>query len=262
MKIHDYIPFTTLQEKKTAFYIGTIGNVKSQVLVHRPLGIQDYQLLYTVSGKGAAFVQGETYELKKGSILFSPPNTAHEYHRLTSEWETLFITFNGCGIPGFFDPEAAVWNADFDFEGWWKLLHAYRQDPKRARDLSISLYAMLLELKDAIRQPLSPALKKQHVLAQAMHYLAEEKEPQLSTLASMLHMSEAHLCRLFKEYTGYRPFEYMNLIRLQKARELLQSSSLSVGEVARACGYESHSYFTMLFKRHTGMTPTEYRQML
>lgn len=259
MKVTGYVSFITLQEKKMAFYIATIGCTQFQTIVHRPLGIENFQFLYTQSGKGQVFLNGTTYELKKGSILFIPPNTAHEYHRIDTEWKTLYITFNGSSLPGFFDLEPAVWTFPFDFEKWWNLLYFYKQKPDYFKELSVSLYSMLLEIKDHAAQTSLLTPQKQHMLTYAMHYLAEEPEPQLHKITEELGISEAHFCRIFKEYTGYRPFEYMNLIKIQKARELLKNSKLGISEIAKSVGYESHSYFSLLFKRYTGMTPTEYR---
>ena len=58
MKISEYLSFATLIEKNLPFYIATIGNPKYQPPVHRPLGIEDYQLLYTLGGEGCCFING------------------------------------------------------------------------------------------------------------------------------------------------------------------------------------------------------------
>ena len=52
---------------------------------------------------------------------------------------------------------------------------------------------------------------------------------------------------------------YLNEFRVEKARELLASTRLSVREVSVACGYSDANYFARVFKRVTGKTPSEYR---
>ena len=96
-------------------------------------------------------------------------------------------------------------------------------------------------------------------MTRALHYMSDNRDLSLGDIAAQFNISEEHFCRVFKEYTGYRPFEYLNLVKLQKAKELLKNTSLSIGEVCIESGFESHSYFSMLFKRSNGCTPGEYR---
>lgn len=262
MVVSGYAPFVTRREKQMPFYVTTIGNPRYQTVVHRPLGIEDSQLLYTISGRGNIFLNGKTYEVEQGMLVFLPPHTAHEYHCISERWETLYITFNGSGIRDFWDTEPAIWERmdGFSFESWYNKLYQYKYQPEMAKKLSIELYSMLLELKEHVTQTAAGLQKKQHMLTQAMYYLAEEKDPELEKIAVRLGISKSHFCRIFKEFTGYRPFEYMNLLRIQKGKELLKDSRMSIQEIAGAVGYESHSYFSMLFKRYVGMTPGEYRK--
>ena len=262
MMITRCVPFLTLQEKKMPFYVSTIDRVSHQMVVHRPLGIEHHQFLYTVSGCGIAFLDGKTYELKKGMMLYLPPNTAHEYHCDIDSWETMYITFGGSGIASFWDFEPSVWGElkSFDFESWHEVLYSYKSRPEAVKELSVALYSMLLELKDSVEGISPSAREKKHILTLAMHELAESSELSLERIASRIGISEAHFCRIFKEYTGFRPFEYMNLLKLQRAKELLKNTEMSISEIAKSVGYESHSYFSMLFKRYMGITPTEYRR--
>ena len=93
-----------------------------------------------------------------------------------------------------------------------------------------------------------------------MHYLSENTNMSLADAAAEFNISEEHFCRIFKSYTGYRPFEYVNLVKIQKSKELLKNTNYSVGEIASQSGFDSHSYFTFIFKKYTGMTPTQYRK--
>lgn len=67
-------------------------------------------------------------------------------------------------------------------------------------------------------------------------------------------------CQIFKKYLGRTPNDYLNSFRLEKGMELLKSTSLTVTEIAEACGYSSSSYFTEMFTRLKGCTPTAYRK--
>ncbi|MEE1046739.1 MAG: AraC family transcriptional regulator [Clostridia bacterium] len=262
MNISEYAVFLTLSERKMPLYLPTIGRAKYQTLVHRPLGIEDGQFLYSLRGKGIAFVNGQTYEMKEGTLFYLPPNTAQEYHCDGDVWETIYITFGGSGLAGIWDVEPFVRNNayDFEFEKWYDILYKYKNTPNCEKEISVSLYAMLLDFKDKLENTTDIAKKKIHILTGAMHEMAEKKNVALEDIARRSGVSEAHFCRIFKEYTGYRPFEYMNMLKIQKAKELLKNTDMSVCEISKKVGYESHSYFSMLFKRYMGITPSEYRK--
>ncbi|HEX3427196.1 MAG TPA: helix-turn-helix domain-containing protein [Candidatus Limnocylindrales bacterium] len=66
--------------------------------------------------------------------------------------------------------------------------------------------------------------------------------------------------RRFRSATGRRPIEYVNEIRVDEARRILESSSLAVDEVGSSVGYEDPTFFRRLFKRMTGLTPATYRR--
>lgn len=79
-----------------------------------------------------------------------------------------------------------------------------------------------------------------------------------ATEKSGLH--ERTFKRRFKAATGYTPVDYIQTLRIEEAKEILESTSLSIEEVALAIGYEDLSFFRSLFKRKTGVTPSRYRQ--
>ena len=261
MVISSYSTFLTTQEKNMPFFLATIGRVNYQTVVHRPLGIEHHQFLYTLSGKGSVFISGKTFELKPGSMLYLPPNIAHEYHCVEDKWETAYITFGGSGLNNFWDFEPSVWTngQDFEFEKWFDILESYKNNPDMEKERSITLYALLIEFKEKAIYVSNSAKKKKHIFTLAMHELCECTEPNLENIAKKIGVSESHFCRVFKEYTGFRPFEYMNRLKLHKAKELLKSTDMSVKEVSEAVGFASHSYFSKLFKYYIGVTPSEYR---
>lgn len=82
----------------------------------------------------------------------------------------------------------------------------------------------------------------------------------VSELASMCGLSDGGFRRLFKEYSGKSPIEYMIGARLEAACGLLDNSSYTVEAISEMLNFESCSYFCKLFKRKLGMTPSEYRR--
>jgi AraC family transcriptional regulator len=78
-------------------------------------------------------------------------------------------------------------------------------------------------------------------------------------LASAVHLSRAHLQRLFKRETGVHLSSVLAECRLQKAAELLSASDMPIKEIAYAAGYEHHSSFVRAFKQRFAETPARYR---
>ncbi|MBI1424450.1 MAG: helix-turn-helix domain-containing protein [Gammaproteobacteria bacterium] len=86
-----------------------------------------------------------------------------------------------------------------------------------------------------------------------------DKDIVLEAVAAEHAMSPRNLLRRFKAATGHLPGEYLQLLRISAARQLLERGRAPVQKVAATVGYEDSAYFRGIFKRHTGMTPTEYR---
>jgi transcriptional regulator GlxA family with amidase domain len=81
----------------------------------------------------------------------------------------------------------------------------------------------------------------------------------IGQLLEEIPMSYSKFRQAFKKATGLSPNQYYLDIRLNKAKELLTSTSLSVNEIAYHTGFESIFYFSKLFKKRNGVPPKDYR---
>ena len=73
-------------------------------------------------------------------------------------------------------------------------------------------------------------------------------------------MSESTFTRHFKAATGYTPLAYVQALRIEEAKQILETSEISVEDVALEVGYDDVPYFRQLFRRLTGLTPADYRR--
>ena len=98
-------------------------------------------------------------------------------------------------------------------------------------------------------------------IEQSIAYMMEHlnKPLQVATLAATANVSASHFFVLFKRYTGCPPIDYFIHLRMHRACELLNSSSLHVKEVAAALGYDDPFYFSRVFKSVNRIAPSEYR---
>jgi AraC family transcriptional regulator len=83
----------------------------------------------------------------------------------------------------------------------------------------------------------------------------------LAELAGVASMSTFHFAREFKRATGSTPHQYLIRFRIERAKELLSRSEMSLVDVGFRAGFSHQSHFTRLFHKLTGTTPLSYRLM-
>ncbi len=89
------------------------------------------------------------------------------------------------------------------------------------------------------------------------HYM---EDLAVKDIAGYLGYSEAYFCKLFKQSFGHSFVSYLTDFRMQKAEELMRSSSLSIKDIGKAVGYPDPNYFTKVFRRVRGVSPSEFRE--
>jgi transcriptional regulator GlxA family with amidase domain len=85
------------------------------------------------------------------------------------------------------------------------------------------------------------------------------QELTLDEMSRVVNVTPSHLCRLFKADIGGPPRKYLKQLRMQKAKELLETSALSVKEIMNGVGILDESHFVRDFKFAYGLPPGKYR---
>lgn len=81
----------------------------------------------------------------------------------------------------------------------------------------------------------------------------------VDAMAKKACMSTSHFYKMFKNTFGETPIDYLNTQRLNKAKQLIRTTSRKLADIAHVSGFNSSSYFTRVFKLNEGMTPNQYR---
>ncbi len=104
--------------------------------------------------------------------------------------------------------------------------------------------------------------KQANGIIPAIEYIHEHftERPSVAKIAEAAHISESHLLHSFGKATGTSVLQYINHLRFLHAKALFATTRLSVGEVAKACGFESLSYFSKEYTRRMGISPSMARQ--
>jgi AraC family transcriptional regulator of arabinose operon len=252
------------------FYVNGVGGLLNQVPIERPNGYPDYHWLHCLRGAGRLYIQGREYMLQKNTGFLMHPGVPHEYFAVKEHFETRWVTFGGKGVPSLLQALEFGRFCFFTFSDSTLLdsliadIFALAQSKDHAKGYGCSskLYQLLLEIKSSQVDPV-PYTKQRRVAA-VTAYMEERyaENPTVEEMADAIGTSPQYLFRLFRSTLHMRPFHYLTLFRIQKAKELLlEERGLPVKDVAAEVGYKDASYFCSLFKKHEGLTPMEFRKM-
>lgn len=99
-------------------------------------------------------------------------------------------------------------------------------------------------------------------IAKALDFISDgyKDNIKIESLAKMCNMSETHFRRLFNEYMNMTPIEYVNMIRIQMACEIMKKSNITMHDIAEKCGFVTISTFHRNFKRIVGVTPYQWKK--
>jgi AraC-like DNA-binding protein len=129
-------------------------------------------------------------------------------------------------------------------------------------ELSSIQFDIYKNISSKIIGPSQKALRDAKRSKTMLNYISNHFSSTLTVemLASDSKISESEVLRCFKNTTGTTPMQYVINYRLQRASELLVSTSMKVIDIALDCGFGETSYFTKKFKKKYRITPTAYRK--
>ena len=234
--------------------------------------LDSYQLIYISRGKGKLFISPtRSITISAGNMLIIPPYTWHSYlPDKKTGWQEYWIGMYGPNIDarfknGFFSTEHLIYNIGLRDD----IIHLYNQAIELALAENATYHQALAGIGNLILGMAIYYDSNQHYTNDATVKQIDKariimRENYLSGISPMdvakqINMGYSWFRKQFKEYTNVSPAHFIMELRLQKAKNILLNSSLSVKEVSYMIGYEDATYFTSLFKKYTGLTPLAYR---
>lgn len=105
-------------------------------------------------------------------------------------------------------------------------------------------------------------IKHHNVIYQTTAYIKENLAEKLTLedAAEHVSLSKSYFCRILKDELGYTFTEYVNHLRVERAKLYLRDSTMSIADIAYAVGFDDQSYFTRIFKKLTNVSPGQYRK--
>lgn len=132
---------------------------------------------------------------------------------------------------------------------------------KTPLEVTSLLYTAASDFTERIRQQKQHISYSEHIVRCTGYIFHHLHEPvTLEALSAETGLSPAYLSVLFKKETGMALADFIQLQRIEEAKNLLRFSDYQISEISTFLAFSSQSYFTSVFKRHTGVTPKKYRE--
>ncbi len=235
--------------------------------------LNEYQLLYITEGKGVftSTHQQET-ELNEGDMFLLFPGEWHTYHPdPETGWKSYWIGFKWKNIDErvglrFLLREKPIYHIGFSsvivqlYESAYATATA---EEAYSQQLLAGIVNHLIGMMYSLERNIELNKNHAHVdmVNRARLRIREALESSLTIqqVAEELGVSYSNFRKLFKEYTGLSPAAYQQDLKLQRAKELLKTTNLSIKEIAYRLNFDSPDYFSAKFKIKTGRKPSEMR---
>ena len=238
--------------------------------------LPEYQLLYIIEGQGV-FHSATMPEarLKAGDFFLLFPGEWHSYHPTgPTGWKKYWIGFKGDNMDrrvraGFLSPTKPIYHVGYSatIEALYKRAYeAAIAEEAYSQQLMAGIVNHLIGLMYSLERNIELKNRNQaHVdmISRARLRIREQLESSLTIqqVAEEMGMSYSNFRKLFKEHTGLSPATYQQDLRLQRAKELLSTTSMSIKEIAYRLNFDSPDYFSAKFKSKTGHKPSELRNL-
>ena len=243
------------------------------------------EIYYLTAGERIYFIRDRTYHIRPGDMVVLSSNIVHRaysvgggspnHERIILEvYQPMLASMRE--LFGRSGPEEAL-------RGVFGVLRLGQEEQSQVRSW---IYGIMREMKERqygyeamvrcimaqllafIIRRMSQEASAERVTAkntrmlEIADYLAAHSNQKLSLdkIAERFYISKYHLCRTFKQATGFTLAEYINTSRVMRARELLLTTRCSITEIAEETGFESGTHFGKVFKQYMGTPPLAYRK--
>lgn len=240
-------------------------------------------IVYVISGRRIFHKDNKTWDVKEGVCVFVKKGTHISERKDGEEWCVMaflmpdnflkqLVTENARNLPLANLPEADIDHVlpldvnEFSKSFFYSMLPYFNQSPPVPENL------LELKFKELV---LSLLLNKENTrFLSHLNNLSHDKNPSiedimhsnftanlsLSEYASLSCKSVPTFKREFKKIFNETPARWVMKKRINLAKELLENTSLSIGEVTFQCGFENQTHFSRIFKERVGTSPLQFRR--
>lgn len=243
--------------------ITSATNEETPGSTYGPYALDHFMLEWIIEGSATSVIGGKLVQVGPGTVIFGRPTMQIEHRWGKNRVYHSLLVFRLSQTPKTWPP---IWPTIQELEPenvvfplWRYILGQSREDPM----ISFML-EQILQLFVTGKTGTSPSVPK--VVEEALTYIQEQmalrpsEALRLEEVARRVGVSEQHLCRIFKESVGESPMHCAQMLRLERAKKLLDETELSIAEISDMFAYSSQFHFSRNFKLSYGMSPSAYRK--
>lgn len=258
--------------KKIYFYPISAGHffcVKDYHLVRK--NYNSLLITHILDGTFTYIKDGKHTTAHKGDTVILDCYKPHEYYTNDS-FESIWVHISGANSYELFEEiERSDGNLIKckDIQHVEKLLfrifNGIKSDnPPTELNLSLDIYKLFAELLNPQSAKSKGENSYEDCVQIVKEYISENLNENLTVgkLAEIVNMSSSHFSRIFKRQTGFSPYDYILISRLNRAKYLLQVSDMTVASIAYETGFNSESNFIFFFTENAGISPGKFRKLI
>ncbi|MCR5155824.1 MAG: AraC family transcriptional regulator [Butyrivibrio sp.] len=258
--------------RSNLLYLQEIGRLTAQKPhTSKRQNLSSFLFIYVRSGSGYIDYEGKEYAVSAGDCVFINCQNLYSHRTSNDLWSIEWIHFNGESILPIYlkyreRGGQAVFHADeaANPRGIWEELNTVARSSDYIRDIRINeclsrLLTFLMSFSwNPEAAPESGSGRSINALKEYLDTHYQEKIT-LDKLAEIFLTSKYTLSRSFKEQTGTSIINYLLVVRITHAKQMLRFTDMTVEEIGYSCGITPLYYFSRMFKQIEGVSPMEYR---
>ncbi len=235
-----------------------------------------YEIYFLQKGSRMIFTENSLYSINENSVVIIPPFTPHKTEGGPYERTNVYISdslvspsvkvfLNANETPNYFIiPEeylgiinellARACSAD--------ALNQKMQQEEKLAFFNTIVFFLRNSQKVSLVNERNKISSTDDLIMEIIAYIKENlsKKITISALCKKFYLTESSLHKKFKSVVNCTVGEYLSIVKIEKAKELLYNTNKSIQAISDECGFSSQNYFALIFKQKCGVSPSGYRK--
>ena len=263
---HMYFYTASQTAKKLLYYPIAIGEFycNKDYSVERTTNYDSILAIYILDGSITLQQEGTVLTAYKNELLLVDCYKPHKYFA-DANAHTVWVHFDGNNSRQWFEEiklkKGQKIKCNRQTADCISNVIKYIKLNQNEYDISNEIYALLCSISKG--NEFTNENKKTDFIEKSKAFILSNYDKNISVndIADKALMSASFFSKVFKETTGFSPYDYLLAVRLDKAKELLQQTDDSVQNIAFKTGFNSTSNFIYFFKKQTGISPLKFRKI-
>lgn len=257
-------------ENSNFFFMNSKTQTSRSKTMPHPHFHPNFEIYFITEGTVTYFIEDRKYSVRAGDIVLIPDGVIHRTEYEDGTCSRLLINCSPRYIPTSVRAEISSYLylyrnpnvANEVLEIFEKIEKEYNSPDPLSESIIVLYIHMLFYILKRHRSGCEEIENNTNYMSEAVEYLKKNftRKVTLSETAKYFSMSPEHFSRSFKKENGVGFNKYVNLLRFQRAEELLKTTEHSISEIAEQCGFDDSNYFSLKFKELYGVPPKSLRK--